>query len=99
MDYAFAPPEINSARMYAGPGSGSLLAAAGSWDALSAELATTAEGYESVLSNLTSFQWRGVAALQERKGRAHLFRVAVTGTRGGAGAETLANLMADAARR
>ena len=71
MDYAFAPPEINSARMYAGPGSGSLLAAAGSWDALSAELATTAEGYESVLSNLTSFQWRGVASEAMAAAAAH----------------------------
>jgi PPE-repeat protein len=62
MDFAFLPPEINSARMYAGPGSGSLLAAAGSWDSLSAELGTTAESYESVLSGLTSWQWRGPAS-------------------------------------
>lgn len=62
MDYVFLPPEINSARMYSGPGSGSLLAAAGSWDSLSAELATTAESYESALSHLTSLQWRGAAS-------------------------------------
>ncbi|BBZ48982.1 PPE family protein [Mycobacterium heidelbergense] len=62
MDFAFLPPEINSARMYTGPGSGSLLAAAGSWDSLSAELGTTAESYESVLSTLTSWQWRGPAS-------------------------------------
>ncbi len=62
MDFAFLPPEINSARMYGGPGSGSLLAAAGSWDALAAELGTTAETYGSVLSGLTSLQWRGPAA-------------------------------------
>jgi PPE-repeat protein len=61
MDSAFLPPEINSARMYAGPGSGSLLAAAGSWDSLSAELSTTAESYESVLSGL-DLQWRGPAS-------------------------------------
>lgn len=61
MDWAFLPPEINSARMYTGPGMGSLLAAAGSWDALSAELSSTAEGYESVLSGL-DLQWRGPAA-------------------------------------
>ncbi len=57
MDYAFLPPEINSTRMYTGPGTGALLAAAGSWDSLSAELSTTAEGYESTLSDLTSFGW------------------------------------------
>ena len=62
MEFAFLPPEINSARMYSGPGSGSLLAAAGSWDSLSAELGITAETYESVLSALTTFQWRGPAS-------------------------------------
>jgi PPE-repeat protein len=59
MDFAFLPPEINSGRMYSGPGSGSLLAAAGSWDSLAAELDITAETYESVLSGLTSLHWRG----------------------------------------
>ena len=59
MDFAFLPPEINSGRMYSGPGSGSLLAAAGSWDSLAAELDITAETYASVLSGLTTLQWRG----------------------------------------
>jgi PPE-repeat protein len=62
MDFAFLPPEINSFRMYTGPGSGSLLAAAGSWDSLSAELGITAGTYESVLSGLTSLYWYGPAA-------------------------------------
>jgi PPE-repeat protein len=62
MDFAFLPPEINSARMYTGPGSGSLLVAAGSWDALAAELGTTAENYESVVSGLTTLHWRGPAS-------------------------------------
>ncbi|WP_019732100.1 PPE family protein [Mycobacterium avium] len=61
MDWAFLPPEINSARMYTGAGAASLLAAAGSWDALSAELTATADGYESVLSGL-GLQWHGPAA-------------------------------------
>lgn len=61
MDWAFFPPEINSARMYTGPGLASLLAAAGSWDAVSAELASTAESYESLLAAL-ELQWRGPAA-------------------------------------
>ncbi|OBH00314.1 hypothetical protein A5696_16340 [Mycobacterium sp. E2699] len=62
MDYALFPPEINSARIYSGPGSGSLMAAAGSWDSLSAELGSTAETYESVLSSLTTLHWRGPAS-------------------------------------
>ena len=63
MDFGFLPPEINSARMYSGPGSVPLLAAAGSWDSLAAELDITAEFYESVLSGLTSLHWRGPASV------------------------------------
>ena len=62
MDFVFLPPEVNSARMYSGPGSGPLLAAAGSWDSLSAELGTAAQIWESVLWGLTSLQWRGPTA-------------------------------------
>lgn len=61
MNFAFYPPEVNSARMYAGPGLSSLLAAAGSWDALSAELTSTAASYESVVSGL-DLEWRGAAS-------------------------------------
>jgi len=62
MDFSFLSPEVNSTRMYAGPGSGSLLAAAGSWDSLSAELGITAETCQSVLLALTSLHWTGPAA-------------------------------------
>ena len=62
MDFALLPPEINSGRMYTGPGSSSMLAAAESWDALSAELGITAQSYESVLSGLTTLQWHGPAS-------------------------------------
>src|SRR5690349_9841171 len=62
MDFAFLPPEVNSGRMYSGPGSGSLLAAAGSWDSLAAELDITAATYQSVLSGLTGLHWHGPAA-------------------------------------
>lgn len=48
--------------MYAGPGSGSLLAAAGSWDSLAAELSVAAAVYESVLSGLTAVYWHGPAS-------------------------------------
>jgi PPE-repeat protein len=42
MFYAAFPPEINSGRMYSGPGSGPMLAAAQAWDGLAAELQATA---------------------------------------------------------
>ena len=48
--------------MYAGPGSGPMLAAAAAWDELAAELATAASGYGSVVSELTSAPWVGPAA-------------------------------------
>ncbi|MGH3562236.1 MAG: PPE family protein, partial [Mycobacterium sp.] len=62
MDFALLPPEINSARMYAGPGSGSLLAAAAAWDGLAAELGSAATSYQSVVSGLTG-QWLGPASM------------------------------------
>ena len=62
MDYATLPPEVNSGRMYAGPGSGPMLAAAGAWDALAAELNSTAASYEAVVSGLSSGPWLGPAS-------------------------------------
>ncbi|ORX05648.1 hypothetical protein AWC29_10315 [Mycobacterium triplex] len=59
LDFGALPPEINSGRMYAGPGSGPMMAAAAGWDALSAELALAASGYNSVVSELTSGPWLG----------------------------------------
>ncbi|MCV7310668.1 PPE domain-containing protein, partial [Mycobacterium paraffinicum] len=37
-DFGALPPEVNSARIYAGPGSGSLMTAASAWNAIAAEL-------------------------------------------------------------
>lgn len=62
MDFGLLPPEINSARMYSGPGSGPMLAAAMAWDGLAAELHTTAVSYQSVISQLTSGPWLGPAS-------------------------------------
>ena len=53
MDYGAFPPEFNSARMYAGPGPGSMLAAAAAWNGLAAELRSVASSYGSVISGLT----------------------------------------------
>ena len=59
MDFGLYPPEINSGRMYAGPGSGPMLAAAQAWDALADELYTAAGSYQSVTSELTDGPWSG----------------------------------------
>jgi PPE-repeat protein len=42
MMFAALPPEINSGRMYTGPGPGSMLAAATAWEQLAADLESTA---------------------------------------------------------
>jgi PPE-repeat protein len=62
MDFAFLPPEINSGRMYTGPGSGPMLAAAAAWDGLAAELHSAAASYGSVISELSAGPWLGAAS-------------------------------------
>ncbi|OBI41824.1 PPE domain-containing protein [Mycobacterium sp. E796] len=59
MDFAALPPEINSARMYTGPGSGPLLAAATAWDRLAAALHAAASSYQSEVAALTAGPWLG----------------------------------------
>jgi PPE-repeat protein len=63
MDFAALPPEINSGRMYTGPGSGPMLAAAQAWETIAAELYSTASSYESVVTGLTAGQWLGPSSL------------------------------------
>jgi PPE-repeat protein len=63
MFYGAFPPEFNSGRMYAGPGAGSLLAAAAAWDDLATELQSTASSYSSVISSLTGGPWIGPSSL------------------------------------
>ncbi|SPM42690.1 hypothetical protein MNAB215_4910 [Mycobacterium numidiamassiliense] len=59
LDFGLLPPEVNSARMYAGAGSGPMLVAASAWKALAAELRSTALSYHAVLSGLTDQEWHG----------------------------------------
>jgi PPE-repeat protein len=63
VDFALLPPEINSGRMYAGPGSGPMLAAAAAWDGLAADLQSTAASYQSAVSELTSGGWLGPSSV------------------------------------
>ena len=48
--------------MYAGPGSGPMLAAASAWDALAAELGSAGSTYSSVVSSLAEQSWLGPAS-------------------------------------
>ncbi|MCV7331202.1 PPE family protein [Mycobacterium cookii] len=59
MDFGALPPEINSGRMYAGPGPGSMLAAATAWQSLADELTSAAAGYRSIVSTLSGGAWTG----------------------------------------
>ncbi|WP_156689983.1 PPE family protein [Mycobacterium sp. Marseille-P9652] len=62
MDFGALPPEVNSARMYTGPGSAPMLAAATAWDRLAAELSRTASLYQTVVDGLISEGWLGPAS-------------------------------------
>lgn len=54
MNFATLPPEINSGRMYEGPGSGSTTEAATAWERLAARLYTTAADYHAVTARLAA---------------------------------------------
>lgn len=62
MDYGGLPPEVNSARMYTGPGSMSMTTAASVWSALAAELDSAAAGYEKLVTQLAGEGWLGPAS-------------------------------------
>jgi PPE-repeat protein len=62
VDFGALPPEFNSARMYSGPGSSSLQAAASAWNGLAAELQSAAQGYGTVITQLSSDEWTGTAS-------------------------------------
>jgi PPE-repeat protein len=62
LDFSALPPEINSTRMYTGPGSGPMMAAAAGWDALAGQLESFAAGYSSALTSLQGQHWSGPAS-------------------------------------
>lgn len=63
IDFGAFPPEFNSARMYAGPGPISLMAAAAAWDGLATELCSATSCYRSVIAGLTTGRWLGPSSL------------------------------------
>ncbi len=62
MSFSVLPPEVNSARMFAGPGAGPLWAAAQAWDGIGAELNSVAATFSSVTSYLAVESWQGPAS-------------------------------------
>ena len=62
MDYE-VPPEINSGRMYAGPGSASLMASAAAWQALAAQLGSAGAAFQAVIEALMSTSWLGPSSM------------------------------------
>ena len=63
MDFGALSPEINSTRMYAGPGALSLTAAAASWDNLAADLQAASGGYRSIIAGLVTGRWLGPTSM------------------------------------
>lgn len=66
MDFGRLPPEINSGRMYSGPGPDSLLQAADAWIRLAANLSETAARCREATAQLAE-QWNGTAAIAMRQ--------------------------------
>ena len=58
MDFGALPPEINSGRMYSGPGSAPMRAASAAWNLLAAELESAATQYQSTIDVLDD-EWLG----------------------------------------
>ncbi|MFV0495266.1 PPE family protein [Mycobacterium sp.] len=63
MEFGALPPEVNSARIYSGPGSAPLMQAALAWERLADELNATADSYTAVISGLSGQEWLGPSSL------------------------------------
>jgi PPE-repeat protein len=62
IDFGALPPEITSAQIYAGPGSASMMGAAAAWNALAAEMNSSALGLDTVVTQLAGEEWLGPAS-------------------------------------
>ena len=64
MSFMVFPPEVNSALMYSGAGSGPLMAAASAWGELAADLEATATSYQTEIAQLTGTTWLGPSSVR-----------------------------------
>ena len=60
--FTLFPPEINSALMFGGAGSGPLFMAASAWDGLASDLSGAASSFQSVVTGLIDGPWAGPAS-------------------------------------
>jgi PPE-repeat protein len=68
MDFSTRPPEITSGRIYSGPGSGSMMAVAATWD----RLATTLDGFAAECRSMPQpaksyLEWLRATAIEARQ--------------------------------
>lgn len=101
MNFSVLPPELNSARMFAGAGSGPLRTAAAAWTGLADELTSAATSFSSVTTGLADQAWQGPASqamAQAAAPYAGWLRVAAAQAQGaGSQAQTVADVF-EAAR-
>ena len=62
LDFGALPPEVNSGRLYAGPGSGPIMAAASAWQAMAGQLESVVREYSAVIASLQGDMWSGNAS-------------------------------------
>lgn len=62
IDYALLSPEVNSGRLYSGPGSAPMMAVASAWRSLAAEITSALTSCETTLSQLVDEEWMGPAS-------------------------------------
>jgi PPE-repeat protein len=62
VSFLLMPPEVNSARIYAGAGAGTLFTAAAAWDGLASDLHASAASFGSLIAALIGGPWSGPAS-------------------------------------
>lgn len=62
IDYSMLSPEINSGRLYSGPGSTPMMTVASAWRGLASEISSALTSCETTITQLVDEQWMGPAS-------------------------------------